>query len=69
MLPVQGEAVVQQKLAVDGKEWLMTCVSMGNPHAITFGLADGSSIKVKKWPSPAAAAAGLCSFPLLLSSL
>lgn len=44
--PTQGEAVVQQKLAVDGKEWLMTCVSMGNPHAITFGLADGSSIKV-----------------------
>jgi diaminopimelate epimerase len=38
--------VVGQRLEVDGREWLMTCVSMGNPHAITFGLADGSSIKV-----------------------
>ena len=39
---------MKQKLAVDGKEWLMTCVSMGNPHAITYGLADGSAIKVRR---------------------
>ena len=38
--------MVQQRLAVDGQEWLMTCVSMGNPHAITFGLADGSGLRV-----------------------
>ncbi|KAI7846034.1 hypothetical protein COHA_000571 [Chlorella ohadii] len=44
--PTQGEAVVQQRLNVDGKDWLFTCVSMGNPHAITYGLADGTSIKV-----------------------
>lgn len=44
--PTQGETVVQQRLEVDGREWLMTCVSMGNPHAITYSLADGSSIKV-----------------------
>lgn len=44
--PTQSEAVVQAKLAVEGREWLMTCVSMGNPHAITFGTADGQDIKV-----------------------
>ena len=27
-------------LAVGGREWLMTCVSMGNPHAVTFGSLD-----------------------------
>ena len=37
---------MQQRLTVDGKEWLFTCVSMGNPHAITFGLSDGTPIKV-----------------------
>lgn len=44
--PTQGETVVQQQLEVDGKTWLMTCVSMGNPHAMTFGLADGTPIRV-----------------------
>ena len=44
--PTQGEAVVQAKLAVEGQEWLMTCGSMGNPHAVTFGTADGKGIKV-----------------------
>ena len=43
---LQGEAVVQQALAVDGRNWLLTCVSMGNPHAITYGLAGGKPIKV-----------------------
>ncbi len=45
--PTQGEAVVQANLAVEGREWLMTCVSMGNPHAVTFGTADGQTIKVR----------------------
>ncbi|CAL5221343.1 g3519 [Coccomyxa viridis] len=44
--PTQGSTVVQAKLNAAGKDWLMTCVSMGNPHAITYGTADGSSIKV-----------------------
>lgn len=50
--PTQGEAVVQQALEVDGRTWLMTCVSMGNPHAITFGLADGAPIKVDELDLP-----------------
>jgi diaminopimelate epimerase len=30
------EKVVNQPLDVDGQSWLVTCVSMGNPHCITF---------------------------------
>ncbi len=30
------EKVVNQFLEVDGKSWDVTCVSMGNPHCITF---------------------------------
>lgn len=44
---MQGSTVVQAKLSAAGKDWLMTCVSMGNPHAITYGTADGSDIKVR----------------------
>lgn len=43
---MQGETVVKQKLSVDGQEWLMTCVSMGNPHAITYGTSTNSNLKV-----------------------
>lgn len=28
--------VIDLPLMIDGKEWKMTCVSMGNPHAVTF---------------------------------
>ncbi len=30
------DKVVNQPLDVDGQSWLVTCVSMGNPHCITF---------------------------------
>jgi hypothetical protein len=42
---VQGRTVVEQSLEVDGRKWAMTCVSMGNPHAITYSV-DGQPIKV-----------------------
>lgn len=42
---LQGSTVVQQALEVDGRKWAMTCVSMGNPHAITYSV-DGQPIKV-----------------------
>ena len=38
-IPVAGfgaERVVAQPLTVDGTEYQMTCVSMGNPHAVIF---------------------------------
>jgi diaminopimelate epimerase len=30
------DKVIEQPLEVDGKSWVVTCVSMGNPHCITF---------------------------------
>ena len=35
-LAVSGDKVVSQALEVADKTWLVTCVSMGNPHCITF---------------------------------
>ena len=32
----EGDRVVNEPLLVDGKEYRMTCVSMGNPHAVIF---------------------------------
>lgn len=32
----EKERVVSEPIEVDGKEWKMTCVSMGNPHAVLF---------------------------------
>lgn len=44
LIPVEaeGETVVNEPILVDGKEYRMTCVSMGNPHAIIYtnGVAD-----------------------------
>ena len=31
-----GEKVIQEPITVGDKEWKMTCVSMGNPHAVVF---------------------------------
>ena len=31
-----GDKVIDEPIEVCGKEWRMTCVSMGNPHAIVF---------------------------------
>lgn len=37
-IPVNSdeERFVEQKITVDGKEYTVTCVSMGNPHAVVF---------------------------------
>ena len=37
-IPVKasGDIVINQPITVDGKIWHMTCVSMGNPHAVVF---------------------------------
>ena len=37
----KGEAVIQAELVVDGVSWNVTCVSMGNPHCVTFGTKGG----------------------------
>lgn len=32
----EGDKAVNEPILVDGKEYRMTCVSMGNPHAVVF---------------------------------
>ena len=46
---LQDGASVAAPLQIDGTMWPMTCVSMGNPHAVTFGPAD-SPIRVDSLP-------------------
>ena len=38
LVPVvgDGDAVIDSPIEVDGKEYKMTCVSMGNPHSVVF---------------------------------
>lgn len=33
----RDQSVVKGGLDVDGTTWNVTCVSMGNPHCVTFG--------------------------------
>ncbi|GHV05189.1 carbamoyl-phosphate synthase (glutamine-hydrolyzing) [Clostridia bacterium] len=33
---LEGERVVNREISVDGKNYAVTCVSMGNPHCVTF---------------------------------
>ena len=33
---LEGEQIVQYQIEIQGQELLMTCVSMGNPHAVFF---------------------------------
>ena len=48
-IPVNSdlERFIAQPVTVDGKEYAMTCVSMGNPHAIVF-LPDVDSLDLEK---------------------
>lgn len=42
-----GERVVSEPLWVNGKEYFITCVSMGNPHAIVY-VEDTDSLDLEK---------------------
>lgn len=48
-IPVNSDLdrFIAQPVTVDGKEYAMTCVSMGNPHAIVF-LPDVNSLDLEK---------------------
>lgn len=48
--PSKIGAVVKVPLVVEGKTWLVTCVSMGNPHCVTFGDKDGKTLEVNSLP-------------------
>lgn len=45
LAPTQGSMVVQQELSVEGRAYKVTCVSMGNPHAVVYSV-DGAPIKI-----------------------
>ena len=48
-IPVHSEKeqVIDEPIMVDGKEWKITCVSMGNPHAITY-IDDVKNLEIEK---------------------
>ena len=48
-IPVRSEKeqVIDEPVMVDGKEWKITCVSMGNPHAITY-INDVKNLEIEK---------------------
>ena len=37
----KDQFVVKSELNVDGVSWNVTCVSMGNPHSVTFKTKGG----------------------------
>ncbi len=41
------DPVINQSIEVDGKDWTVTCVSMGNPHCMTF-VADAEAIALEQ---------------------
>ena len=43
-----GSQVVDEPIEVGGKEWRMTCVSMGNPHAVVF-VDDVADFELEKY--------------------
>lgn len=49
LIPVFSDKspVVKEPIEVDGKEWEMTCVSMGNPHAVVF-IEDTANFEIEK---------------------
>ncbi len=48
-LPVicDKDEMIDEPVMVDGKEYRLTCVSMGNPHAVTF-VEDTDAIEIEK---------------------
>lgn len=49
LVPVvsEKEAVVAEPITIDGKTYEMTCISMGNPHAVVF-VEDTSAVEIEK---------------------
>ena len=42
-----GDAAIDEPIEVDGKEYRMTCVSMGNPHAVVY-IDDVKGLDIEK---------------------
>ncbi len=50
LIPVVGEGdmLVNEPIFVDGREYRVTCVSMGNPHAVIFMDEDVKALEIEK---------------------
>ena len=50
LVPVigEGDMLVNEPILVDGEEYRMTCVSMGNPHAVVFLDYDVKELEIEK---------------------
>ncbi|XP_060201783.1 diaminopimelate epimerase, chloroplastic isoform X2 [Lycium barbarum] len=44
--PNRDQSAVKSRLDVDGRAWNVTCVSMGNPHCVTFGTEQSQDLQV-----------------------
>lgn len=44
----EGDMLVNEPIMVDGTEYRMTCVSMGNPHAVVFLDEDVKNLEIEK---------------------
>ncbi len=44
----EGDKVINEPIEVCGREWRMTCVSMGNPHAVVF-VDDVENFDIEKY--------------------
>lgn len=42
------EQVIREPIEVNGRTWEMTCVSMGNPHAVVY-VPDAASFEIEKY--------------------
>merc|ERR1712178_590941 len=51
LAPTKDGVIVDQKITVAGKEFDVTCVSMGNPHAVVF-VDDIDTFDVKTYGPP-----------------
>ena len=43
-----GESFLSRRIMVNGREWAVTCVSMGNPHAVVF-VPDVDRLNLEEW--------------------
>ncbi|KAJ8538357.1 hypothetical protein K7X08_014897 [Anisodus acutangulus] len=43
--PNRDQSAIKSRLDVDGRAWNVTCVSMGNPHCVTFGTEQSQETK------------------------
>lgn len=44
----EGDRMINQPVAVGGKEYYITCVSMGNPHAVVFTEEEVTALNLEK---------------------